>query len=376
MSKGITKVLISLFAALLCVMPFSLKTYADGAVADDPGFIAAVEFFEPYNLRERKSKYSLSCVSGSTSTGYCPLYTFTETSPNNNEVYFRMQVPDGESFKSPTGYDTSNRFRTTKEPLYLVFLSNRNYTTSNVSVYPQSGYIVDWTRVTNDTQTVMTPNGFYLITLRFTASTYPSSGTVWATLDLEGDISTSIVPLYKGPEIAMTDNLHRVVFGTGQTYNVSDPDVVNAISNQTLSLAGQLISINGNQQSIIDQLTNIRNGARDTAANTLNIYNLLLQGNNNTSSSVTSNDQQNSDLSTSIDSLVDQEDDFNNDMQQNLNNINFQGSDQFLQTGMLSTSAHWVKTQYNRMVSGNVIGSLVSYALLFGLGILIVGKMR
>lgn len=103
---------------------------------------------------------------------------------------------------------------------------------------------------------------------------------------------------------------------------------------------------------------------------------ILDEGSPEAQASVGDNDQSTDVLNSSISDLVGQEDTFINSMDSDLQNVDFNAGNNILNESSLALSANWVKTQYDRMTSNNVIGDLISYALLFGLGLLIVGKSR
>lgn len=359
-NKGLVITLcITLFLAI--ASPFNV--YADnggmdGVDNDDVSYIAAFNFFESYGLRgQYNNGLYLQCVSGSSTTGYCQIYTSaTQQYGGSAQAYNVMRIPSGSSFNTYTAYSTSNRLRLTLEPIYIVFLSTTNFTTSNVTVYPQSGYTVTWTRVTNDAQTLLTPNGYYLVTLKLQANTVPSGGSIWATINLPGTTSTEIVPIYKGSEGSMTDDIHRIVFGTGQTYEISDDEthsILNSIKSLTTTNAV-------NVQQILSKVEDIR-------------WNFV-NGNQEANSTSTSLNNKTSELTTSIDNVTSLESDFIDNMDSSIDDINF--TSDLVSNGNLLSSMTWVKQQYDRITVNNVFGSMIQYALLFGLGLLIIGRFK
>lgn len=350
--KGLTISAALLVMLTMFVSPFRI-TYAEGQSADDAGFIAAVEFFRTYGLAPVNSMaYNLKCTSYSNNA--CAIYEMNEDGNTATAMYNAMKPIT--TFNSPSAYTTSNRFRTTKEPLYIVFLSNTNFTSANISIYPQSGYTVTATRLTNNTQTVMTPNGYYLITLVITATTTNTDGTTWASLGLPGTSTTTIIPFYKGPKISMPDELHRVVFGTGQTYDISDDEthsILNSIKSLTTTNAV-------NVQQILSKVEDIR-------------WNFV-NGNQEANSTSTSLNNKTTELTTSITNYNQLESDFVSDMNDSIDDIDFNSS--LISNGNLLNSITWVKQQYDRMTVNTVFGSMIQYALLFGLGILIIGRFK
>ena len=80
-------------------------------------------------------------------------------------------------------------------------------------------------------------------------------------------------------------------------------------------------------------------------------------------------------LNNSSNQLITQEDVFNDDMNNALQDIdtNFNIGTNF--GSKFISSANWVKTQYDRLTGNTPFGSLISFSLLIGLALLLVGKV-
>lgn len=390
MIKGIRRGVISIVCALLLVVPFSFSVKAEEA--DDVGYIAAQQFFAKYNLQRYESNPHQIICTASGSTTSCNI-----TAGNSNNVghwYHTMNIPAGLSFNTYSAYSTANRFRTTAEPLYIVFLSSTNFTDANSTVYPQSGYNVSFQRVTNNYQTLMTPDGFYLITFKITATSYPSGGTVWATLNMPGTSSTTIIPIYKGAADTMPDNVHRLVFGTGQTFNTFDSithnylsvlnDRMNTNNSKLDTLHTDLTNIYARQQLILNETSAIRGTLGDAYQtiwqpqynSVLRIESIITSGNNASNSAGNNLDNKTSDLNSVTSTLSNFESSLNTDLTTQMNQIDFNTSGSIISNNNFLLSSNWVRTQYNRMISNNPFGSMISFSLVIGISLLVIGKLR
>lgn len=98
---------------------------------------------------------------------------------------------------------------------------------------------------------------------------------------------------------------------------------------------------------------------------------IIANGTSASAGSVNDLAQQTDDLQTQSNALIGQEDDFRTDMNSALNDIdtNFTFGSKFL------SSAEWVRTQYNRLVLNTPFESLITFSLLLGLALIMIGKV-
>lgn len=107
------------------------------------------------------------------------------------------------------------------------------------------------------------------------------------------------------------------------------------------------------------------------------IGNPLTQGDSQSLASGSNLDNKADDLSAASDTLHSFEEDTISDMNVQFNNIDVDGEGLSLVTnGNFLTSANWVRTQFNRMITGNVFGTLIYFSLVLGLALLVLGKLR
>lgn len=82
-------------------------------------------------------------------------------------------------------------------------------------------------------------------------------------------------------------------------------------------------------------------------------------------------------LSSAASSLNSIESQYLTNMNLQMNNIDFTGEGvALINNGNFLTSANWVRTQFNRMTSNNVFGTMIYFSLVLGLSLLVLGKLR
>lgn len=237
-----------------------------------------------------------------------------------------LKFPSGSSFPVITGWNTTQRIRYNPgqqggNPLHIVFVSNVGLTfgaANSPTVYSQNGYPYE---VWRDATWIVGDYRFYDMTITRDNSVVADNISDYISISFpqyESRTDVEILPIFFGGENYMTDDI-RAYIGKGSIINT---------------------------------------------------------GTSESQNTVVENDQATSDLNNSVSDLVGQEDTFINSMDSDLQNVDFNAGNNILNESSLALSANWVKTQYDRMTSNNVIGDLISYALLFGLGLLIVGKSR
>lgn len=381
---------IFLILVLLVTAPFSI-VMAQDEPTDDLNYLDAVYFFRGmYGLMQEEvsSPYTVACTqSGS---NWCTVYSVTQGSSITNlaETFNIFSVPSGGSWSTYTAYNSSKRIRVSSDPLYIVFLSSTNFTTSNVTLYTQSGYSTSFTRITGTTQTVMTPAGYYLIVLKLWATNQHSQGYNFVTINMPGTTSTKIIPISYGVESTMSDNVHRLVFGTGQTYTVNDPNTqakleniktkLDTVHTDLTSTNTKLDTINnsiGTTNTRINSLINLVSTDLSTISNQIsgmdnnnvlyltNISNLINTGNNSSTSSVNNVDSANQSLSQDFSQLSTIESGYNTDFNNQIQAINF--NDQLSgQQGFL-TSSSFVISVFNNLILNNPLTILIIIVSIF-----------
>lgn len=101
---------------------------------------------------------------------------------------------------------------------------------------------------------------------------------------------------------------------------------------------------------------------------------IIANGTLNSNNAVNSSDDIKNDFDDSASDLVSAENSFNASMNSSLENINtdFSFSSNF--GNKFLSSADWVRVQFNNMTNSTPFGSVLGYALLLGIGLLIIGK--
>lgn len=102
---------------------------------------------------------------------------------------------------------------------------------------------------------------------------------------------------------------------------------------------------------------------------------IIASGTSSSSSSSDNLETVSDDISSSSDDLIQSENSFNNSMNNNLQQI-----DTNINIGNLGSkflaSADWVRMQFNTLTNGTPFGSVLSFSLLLGLALVLVGRIR
>lgn len=103
----------------------------------------------------------------------------------------------------------------------------------------------------------------------------------------------------------------------------------------------------------------------------------LNQGSQESQSAGDNIDNVSSSLDTASDQLHNFDTQYLNNMNTQMNNIDFTGDGvALINNGNFLSSANWVRTQFNRMTSNNVFGTMIYFSLVLGLSLLVLGKLR
>lgn len=333
MKKGIAKLLISIFAVLLTVMPFSFHVSADEFFTYTIPLeqVGVFTYFYQHGLSLPRVVTSvdsylggtMQCTDANTSNANCIVWTDTSANLINSAYYTTLQ--GWYTLNSADGFNDSESIMIDADrgTYSFVFGINRSYsgtatTWPDVSVRQYSGSAVTWSK----------PRFFRSGSWQIDIYEFEiPSGIGYFSFDLTAYQPVEVLPIYLGYKNQMSDDTYSFVYGD-----------------------------------------------RPITVYDSSMYSLIQEGDSGSQSSVTSSDTQNTELNTSIDSLTSTEDTFLTDMDNSLNDISW--SSDLLGDSSLALSANWVKTQYENMTQGNVLGDIIQYALLFGLGLLIIGKMR
>lgn len=180
----------------------------------------------------------------------------------------------------------------------------------------------------------------------------------WVTFDigvLNGKSLSNVMPIWFGSKDTMPDELYASLYGN---INLANNYLLNDISGR-LATTNQLITTN-------NQLTTITN-------NLLTQIKTLFESGNNQSQQAEQNaNTQNQDLNNSTSDLENIENTLNNNFSSNLNSVNTDVNLNNL-SGFVY-SANYVKNVFNRLTQYEGIELLVTYSLIIGLALLIIGR--
>lgn len=100
---------------------------------------------------------------------------------------------------------------------------------------------------------------------------------------------------------------------------------------------------------------------------------LLSDGNSNSQSTTSNNNQSNQVLDNTVNQMESLENGFKNDLNSNLDNIN---ANDFNISGItqLSNAANFVRVQFDNLTKNNPFGTILGFSLFLGLSLLIIGK--
>lgn len=184
--------------------------------------------------------------------------------------------------------------------------------------------------------------GFNYYILEFTGT-----GDGWTTFDigvLNGLNLDSIIPIYYGFKGNMPSDIYAML------YNNLDIE----------------------RNSKIDRTNELLNENNELTTQTNNLLTTLINGNTSTNNSVNDANQNNNNMSNSVNNLNNIENTLTNDLSTNLNNIdlslNLNSNTDFV------ASANYVKNVFNRLTTYSSINILITYSLILGIAMLIIGR--
>lgn len=361
MKKGIRRVVILILCALLLVVPFSYYpalAYEGSYTQFSINQYTCYQFFARYGFSPQQVNLgtdesllidnTVSCTVDGSGNYSCTIYDYKV---NNYNGYFPImsaaKLPSTvtqyrQLVKYPTSYTSDNRIRVTTEPIYILYFSNFNTTTNNLVVYESnSNYHVNATRVTSDSQSLVA-GVFYLICLKIWADSVPTTGNTkgytFASIDLGFRNSNSydypepynILPIYYGSKYTMPEDVYYYIF------NEPKPNLS------------------------YDATT----------------YELLNNGNEFTQDSINDFNTTSNDLTSITSDLHDFESDLESDLITQMNAIDINESGSIISNNNFLLTSNWVRTQYNRMITNNPFGSMISFSLVIGISLLVIGKLR
>lgn len=109
----------------------------------------------------------------------------------------------------------------------------------------------------------------------------------------------------------------------------------------------------------------------------LDNLNIIANGNSSSNSSVSGADQINNQASSTFDQEEQLINNAENDLSNKLNNLNIQNQNNNLfGNSKFISSASWVKTQFDRLTTNNAYGYLITFSLVIGISLVIIGKLR
>lgn len=282
----------------------------------------------------------------------------------------------------PTAYSTADRIFCSNGVEYLhAFWINANISGSNGTMTLHGANGTDTT--VSIANTGFTDDGgiFYF---RWTGNGQ------WNTLDIPylNGKSYQISPIYLGRATNAGDDIL-------QRLNITDKTVT-AINNASDAITDDLVVINGTltttnarlntiNSSIGNMNTNLGNKIDNANTNLGNkidttndkletIRSYMTNGTSNTESAVSNNAASNSNFNTASNNYIQRENSAVQDMETGLNAIST--TPDLLSSSKFVSSANWVTNQFNRIVTGTPFELVITFALVLGIALVFIGKVK
>lgn len=170
--------------------------------------------------------------------------------------------------------------------------------------------------------------GLNIIAVETNSSKNPSHiGEQLVNILYPNQFTGRLIPLYVGYKSNMSDSMYRFLYGSDR--------LIEAISNQT---------------------------------------NIIENGNNNSQQKEQALNTQTTQMQNKMNQFQNIEDTAGDNMNSALNNINTNPS--LLSNNKFLVSADWIRQQFNRIVTNTPFEAVITFCLVFGLGLLLLGKVR
>lgn len=190
--------------------------------------------------------------------------------------------------------------------------------------------------------------------------TFPISPIFFGELESASDETLSILRYDTNTESAIKEQTRNIQsYITGQTNSI-----VSTINSQTNTLSGNIT----NQTESLGNKLNTGNGFLESISNYLNT------GNPSTSSVVYDNDYATSVFDTTSSAYISSESAAVDNMENGLQNIST--SSDLLSSSKFIQSANWVTNQFNRLVTGTPFELVITFALVLGIALVFIGKVK
>lgn len=327
-------------------------------------------------------------------TGVCPQYvangsfdiSYTTTESNNLSLLHEAPIMKG-IITQPSSYSTADRVYLTKDnTFYFAFWINGNISgvNGNMTLYYSDG----------STETVTCQNvGIFTGQMIARYEITNTNASKWATISipyLDGK-EYQISPIYYGKAYGITDEIAQMIGYDSQTITAikqvgSDIEDELVIINNTLTTTNSRLStinssisnMNTNIGSKIDstnsKLDTLHSDMETNNSRLDTIRSYLSNGTSATQSAVSSNSTSNQQFNSSSSQYITAESGAIEDMESGLQDINT--SPDLLSSSKFIQSANWVTNQFNRLVTGTPFELVITFALVLGIALVFIGKVK
>lgn len=314
-------------AYLQCNKYSNNDNYACRWQYNTPGVITQTgNYIEGGGTVNAHNEYTSGTVTHSEKVTVNETNTGTITNTDTYKLTYHLPILSATSTSNNSEYTKAQDIAVYIGQTYIIsFMVNKNMASDPVIYYsPNSSANVNVNRLKRE----YVGDGWYKYTFGFEYDS--SSGISNFSVRWPGLNNTyKIIPIYNGEISTMKDDL-KVFCG---------------LETDTNKLLRQLIEVTTN-------------------------------GNSNSQASISSADQQKSNLDSTSDNYHQLESTFNDDMNSNFNNIDLTANKGLIRNSKFGSSSRWVTRQFNRIVTDTPFELLITYSLTVGLALLVVGKLR
>lgn len=373
--------------ALLLVVPFSIHVFAD---ADGEEYsipytqINIYKYFQNTGFTldqittivdSNTSQDKYEC-GNTTNTNYCLAYYKDRSTTDIHYIFNFGQIRA--TYNMPTAYNASNNFTFEDGKKYLFAFITDKSTVSNASAIETRYYY------SGSSYYTATDYHRYLsnYTLYYSEYTYSGSNRpVTAALYNMAGKTFNVIPLYYGDVDNCPSDVYKLIYGSDPEIDkllnaINDVNtILNTINTNVIGVKNAVNNVYSRLATTNNYLDLIYDVSTQTANNTYAIHQYLL-GDHTTESSSYNLSQKSDDLSSVTSDLNTFETNLASDLTTQMNAIDLNTSGSIITNNNFLRSSNWVRTQYNRMITNNPFGSMISFSLVIGLSLLIIGKLR
>lgn len=261
----------------------------------------------------------------------------TITSTNSSKSYIYLPFLHG-TYVHDTAYNSNSFFNvSSSHDSWLIFVTSKFNSSAAFNAYYGGSATAENFNITSSVMSL--GNGLYMYKYHFQVAEGKPASNV--TIDIPWLTNEDVLPIYCGRGDLMTDNIREKVG-------------IETITHQ--------YQREGN--NILTTIKNVETQIRD----------IVVNGNNNSPDKYQEANRKNAELKGKISNFDTFENNAIGDMTDSLDSINT--SPDIVGNSTFLVSARWVRTCFNQVTNNTPFGSVLSFSLLLGLGMIFLGKYR